>query len=185
MDKGDAVQLIRRNPVGAACGVIALLLGGWTYFRADAEPALEAEFAQRQSDAVRLGNNVKHAVQLREQLRALQAANKAIDARVVRAVQVGANSQFFYRLESETGVKLRDLRPAPVVPPAKGAKSPFVAVGFSVSAEGSYGQLLDFLRRIEEGPHYSRILTASLSASVSDRRAPLTLALNVELLGLP
>ena len=104
---------------------------------------------------------------------------------IVRAGQVGANMQFFYQLESETGVKLKDLRPAAVAPPAKGAKSPFVPVGFSLSADGSYVQLLNLLRRIESGPRYARIVSASLSGSLSDRRSPLTLSLSVELLGLP
>ncbi len=185
MTNEEALQFIRRNPVGVVCFVLALVLGGWTYYRSDAGPALEEELKRRQADAVRLENNVKYSAQLKEQLDALQAAAKQIDARVVRAGQVGANMQFFYQLESETGVKLKDLRPAAVAPPAKGAKSPFVPVGFSLSADGSYVQLLNLLRRIESGPRYARIVSASLSGSLADRRSPLTLSLSVELLGLP
>ena len=58
-------------------------------------------------------------------------------------------------------------------------------MGYTVSADGSYVQLLNFLRRIESGPRYARINTASLSGSLADRKTPLTLTLGVELLGLP
>ena len=185
MTKEEALQFIRRNPVGTVSVLVALGLGGWIYFRSDAGPALEEDLKRRQGEAVRFENNVKYSAQLKEQLAALQAAAKEIDARVVRAGQVGANTQYFYKLESETGVKLKDLRPAAVAPPAKGAKSPFVPVGYTVSADGSYVQLLNFLRRIESGPRYARINTASLSGSLADRKTPLTLTLGVELLGLP
>jgi hypothetical protein len=185
MTKEEALQFIRRNPVGTVSVLVALGLGGWIYFRSDAGPALEEDLKRRQGEAVRFENNVKYSAQLKEQLAALQAAAKEIDARVVRAGQVGANTQYFYKLENETGVKLKDLRPAAVAPPAKGAKSPFVPVGYTVSADGSYVQLLNFLRRIESGPRYARINTASLSGSLADRKTPLTLTLGVELLGLP
>ena len=185
MTNEEALQFIRRNPIGVAAVAVALALGGWIWYRGDEGPVLEEDLSRRQADALRLGNNVKYSGQLNEQLGALQAANKEIDARVVRAGQVGANTQFFYQLESETGVKLKDLRPGPVPAPAKGAKSPYIPVAFSLTADGSYGQLLDLLRRIESGPRYARINSASLSVSLANRNSPLSLSLSVELLGLP
>ena len=185
MTNEEALQFIRRNPIGVAAVAVALALGGWIWFRGDDVPALEEDLSRRQADALRLGNNVKYAAQLNEQLAALQTANREIDSRVVRAGQVGANTQFFYQLERETGVKLKDLRPGPVPVPVKGAKSPFIPVAFSLSADGSYGQLLDLLRRIESGPRYARINSASLAVSLANRNSPLSLSLSVELLGLP
>ena len=185
MSNEEALQFIKRNPVGVAGVAVALALGGWMYFRGDAGTVLEEELSRHQTEALRLGNNVKFSAQLNEQLVALQSANKEIDARVVRAGQAGANTQFFYQLESETGVKLKDLRPGPVPAPAKGAKSPFIPVPFALSAEGSYAQLLDLLRRLESGPRYARIVSASFSGSLANRNSPLTLSLSVELLGLP
>lgn len=185
MTNEEALHFIKRNPIGVAGVAAAFLLGGWIYYRGDDGPALEEDLLRRQADALRLGNNVKYAAQLNEQLAALQAANKEIDAKVVRAGQVGANTQFFYQLESETGVKLKDLRPGAVSVPAKGAKSPFVPVAFSLSAEGTYSQLLDLLRRLESGPRFTRIISASFAGSLANRNSPLTLSLSVELLGIP
>jgi hypothetical protein len=72
-----------------------------------------------------------------------------------------------------------------VNPPAKGSKSAFIPVGFSVSVQGTFPQVLDYLRQLETGAKYSRILTASVSGSVTNRKAPLTLTITVDLLGLP
>ena len=94
MTNEEALQFIRRNPIGVAAVAVALALGGWIWYRGDEGPVLEEDLSRRQADALRLGNNVKYAGQLNEQLGALQAANKEIDARVVRAGQVGANTQY-------------------------------------------------------------------------------------------
>ena len=179
------VALLKKNPISVGCGVLSLLLVAGLYFRSDAIPTAEAELAQKQAEAERLATNRKYSVQLKEHLDELQAANKDIDARIIRASQVGTNTQYFYKLESETGVKLVDFRPLAANPPAKGAKTAFMPVGFNVSVQGSYPQVLDFLRLLEGGARYSRVLNASLAGSVTNRKGPLTLTLNVELLGLP
>ena len=78
MTSEEALQFLKRNPVGVAGVAVALALGGWVYYRGDDGTALEEELSRRQADALRLGNNVKYAVQLNEQLAALQAANNAV-----------------------------------------------------------------------------------------------------------
>lgn len=185
MTNDALIALLKKNPISVGCGVVSLLLVGWLYYRSDAIPAAEAEFAQKQAEAERLATNLKYSVQLKEQLGKMLAANKEINARIIKASQLGTNTQYFYELERETGVKMVDFRPLPVNPPAKGSKSAFIPVGFSVSVQGSFPQVLDYLRQLEMGAKYSRVLTASVSGSVTNRKAPLTLTITVDLLGLP
>jgi hypothetical protein len=185
MSNEAVIALLKKNPISVGCGVLTLALAGGLYYRGDAIPAAEAELAQKQAEAERFATNLNYSAQLKEQLDALIAANKAIDAGIVRASQVGTNTQYFYKLESETGVKMVDFRPLAVTPPAKGSKSAFISVGFTVSVQGTFPQVLDFLRQLEAGARYTRVLTASVSGSVTNRKAPLTLTLTVELLGLP
>lgn len=113
------------------------------------------------------------------------AANKEIDSRLVRGSQIAINTQFFYKLSSETGVKLNDFRQAPPGPAAKGGKAVFTPISFTVSTSGSLAQLIDFLNRLESGVHYCRILTATVAAPSGNRSGPLTMTLNLELLGQP
>ena len=65
---------------------------------------------------------------------------------------------------------------------------------FNVGVQGTYAQLVDFLRRLENGRHFCRIQTAGFTpaaagtesaAAASARSETLTLTLTLELLGTP
>ena len=185
MTTADLVALIRKNPITFACGAFCLLLGLSYYFRFQLVDEAETELAQRTAEAERYALNGKNAAQLKEQLEALVVANKEVDTRIVRASQLGLNHQYFYKVFGETGVKQIDLRQTGLAPVPKGAKNAFVPVGFTVSVQGEYAQLLRFLRHLESGARYCRVLTASCSLPGADRLGPLTLSLNLELLGQP
>ncbi len=186
MTNDELKALVKKNPISVGCGVLSLLLAVGLYFRSDAIPEAEAELATRSAEAERLALNVKNAERLKEQFEQLSAYNKAIEARMVRVSQFGNNSQFFYKLFADTGVKQVDFRQSTTAANmAKGAKSAYLPVAFSLSVQGSIPQILDFLRQLEGGAHYSRVLTASLAGGAATRSGPLTLSLNLELLGLP
>lgn len=186
MSNEELMALVKKNPIGVGCGVLSLLLVIGLYFRSGEIPAAEAELSQKSAEAERFALNVKNAVQLKEQLEALARFNKVIESRMVRVSQFGNNTQFFQELRRDTGVNLVDFRQTTTtanVP--KGSKTAFLPVVFAVSVQGSLNQILDFLRMVEGGTHYSRVLTASMSGSPANRSGPLTLTLNLELLGLP
>jgi hypothetical protein len=185
MTNEEQIALLKKNPISVGCGVLSILLGVLIYFRGDAIPTVEADLTQKSASAERLAQNLKYSAQLKEQLDALQAAAKTIDSRIIRASQVGINTQYFYQLESDTGVKLVDFRPQGSAAPAKGAKSTYFPVAFIVSVQGTLPQVLDFIRQLEGGARYGRIVTASVSTVPANRGGPLTLSVVVELLGLP
>jgi hypothetical protein len=177
--------LLRKHPVSCGCVGLSLALVVAIYFRSGGIAAAEATLLQKSTEGERYETNVKFAAQLKEQYDAIVAANKEIDSGIVRASQVGANTQYFYELEKQTGVKLLDIRQVTTAVAApKGGKNFFVPISYSVSAQGSLSQLLQLLRSIEAGEHYSRILTASCGGK-SSTRGLLTLSLTLELLGLP
>ena len=66
----------------------------------------------------------------------------------------------------------------------KDPKAAYVAIPVNLSVQGTMPQLLGFLRQLESGTHYCRVLTFSLAGS-PDRKSPLSLSINLELLGLP
>lgn len=187
MSKDELVALIKKNPISVGCGVLALALGVGLYFRADAIPEAEAERDQKTAEADRLTINVKNSEKLKEQLEELAAAGKTIESRMVRVNQLGTNTQYFYKIFADTGVKPvdspRQNTTAANMP--KGGKTAFISVSFSLSVQGSMSQILDFLRQLESGTHYCRVMSATLSSGGAVRSGPLTLSLNLELLGLP
>lgn len=184
MTNQEALALIRKNPLTFGCGVLSFALAVGSYLRMEALPDAEAELTQKTAVAERLALNIKHSNQLKEQAETMTAATEAIDGRIIRASELGNNTQYFYKIESATGVKILDLRQttANLAKPAKGSYAP---VGFAVTVQGTFPQILGFLRQVEGGVHYSRVLTATCSTNASARTSPLTLALNLELLGQP
>jgi len=185
MTSADLIALVRKNPVSFGSGLIAVVLGLAIYFRSADLPAAAALLEQKATEGTRLANNVRYGAQLTEQLAALTAAGREIEGHLVRGSDLANNLQYFYRLEAETGTKLIELRQNPSSTSAKGAKGSFAGVSFSVSLQGDYPVILDFLRRLENGARYCRVISANIAIVGPDRNTPLKLALNVELLGRP
>lgn len=185
----QVVALLKKNPVVSGAVFVGVLLLVAIYLRMDAMPAAIAELETKSAEGRRLAENIKNSAQLPEQLAALTQAGKEIEARLLRASQLANNLQYFYRLESDTGVKLLDLRQSAT--PRAPANATKVPVGFTVSVQGNYQQVFDFLRRLESGTHYCRVQSASFSPLAEAGEASLTrptsarLTLNLELLGTP
>ena len=183
MTKDDLLAVVKKNPISIGCGVLSLALVAVIYFRADELPAAEEELGKRTAEAERYAANLQNAAQLKEQLDALAAAGKEVDARLAHASQTLNNYQFFYKLESETGMKMTVLSQLPVG--KNTGKSASVSVPFTITVQGTMAQALDYLRRLESGARYVRIMTVTCGVVATERSSPVTLALNLELLGVP
>jgi hypothetical protein len=177
---------VKKSPIGVGCAVLSLALIVTAYVRWDYRADEKTKLDEKSTESARLTANLKNAAQLPEQFDAVMAAEKAIENRLIRASQLTTNNQYFYKLESDTGVKLLNLQPVAISAAQKkdAGKSGYIPIAFGVSVQGNYTQLLQFLRNLENGQHYCRVLAASCNAP-PDRDSALTLALNIELLGLP
>lgn len=183
MTSQELFALVKKNPISVGCGLLALALTAAIYLRSQSIPDAEEILTQKTATAERYALNIKYSAQLKDQLETLTGANKEIDTRIIRASQLGTNTQYFYKLQSDTGVKLLDFRQGTAGAAAKGKS--FISIPFSVSVQGTLPQVLKFLRELESGTHYCRILTASCAGSAVARGQPLTLSINLEMLGLP
>lgn len=185
MTNQELVAALKKNPVVFGCAALSVALIVGLYFRSDAIPEAEAALTQKSAESERITLNIQYSAQLKDHVESVAAANAEIDTRIVRASQLGTNTQYFYKLESETGAKIIDLRQTTAAAVAKPAKGAFLPVAFAVTVQGTLAQVLDFLRHVENGAHYSRVLTANCTGTANARNAPLTLALTLELLGQP
>ena len=171
----------KQHPLKIVCGLLALFSGVGVYLVSGKIEETSTLLQQKTTEGLRLAVNVRNSAQLSEQLDALVAAGAKIDDRLVRATQLASNLQYFYRLEADSGLELIDLRQTSSSQPVKAN----TGVAFAVTLKGEYSTLLGFLRRLENGTHLSRIVTASISGSPIERAAPLTLSMSLELLGQP
>jgi hypothetical protein len=185
MTTQELVALIKKRPVGFGGGVLSLALAAAIYFRGDAIPETETQLAEKSAVAERYTLNFTNSAQLKEQLEEMVAANKTIEARTIHASQLGLNTGLFHKLVKDTGVTLVSFQQTTSPTVGKPTKTSFVPVGFNVSVQGSLVQVLEFLRALEGGAHYSRMLSANLSGNAANRTAPLTLSLSLEILGQP
>jgi len=183
----QVIAFVKKNPIGFGCGALCLVLVAAMYYRSDLVPASEAELSQQSAEAERLAGNLKNATQLQEQLDAMIAAGKQVEARLVRPGDLAKNQQYFYKLEADTGTKIDCRQNA--LPAEKDRKTLYLSVPYTVNVQGDYPQILSFLRQLESGAHYCRVLNATLTAGGTGAgegtENPLTLNLNLELLGQP
>jgi hypothetical protein len=184
MTNAELMAFIKKNPISVGCGALAIALGALIYFRGGVIPEAEAELAQKSADAERHAANLRNSDDLKAQLDTIAAANKEVESRLIRAGQLGLNQQYFYLLERETGVKLLEFRPGGLTSAAKGSKTAFNPVQFTIAVNGTLPQVMDFLFRLESGAHYCRVNSAQLFTAAGGRTA-MTLQLSLELLGLP
>lgn len=181
----ELLAFVKRHPVCVASAALAVVFGAITFYRSSSEPELLAALDEKSREGRRLAANLRNGAQLSEQLAQLTTATAAIETRLVRASELANNLQFFYRLEAETGVKLLDVRQNS---PSAAARNAATAGGlggvpFSVSVEGEYRAVLEFLRRLDHGVHYCRIMSGNVSGSGADRSGPVKLSVELELLG--
>jgi len=183
MTNEQLFALVKKNPLSVGCGVLAILIGVVIYFRMDELPEAMTLLEQKIAEGERLNANVNNAAQLPEQLAAITEARAEIEKRLVRGIDLAQNLQYFYRLEADTGAKILSLRQNPSPPAKPGAKPGLGGVSFTVSFQGPYFTAMEFLRRLENGTHYSRFTAVGVAVS-GNRAGPLTFSVSIELLGL-
>ena len=168
----------KKYPLLVISVLMILVLLGILYARLGLIEAQQAELDKYLAEDSRHRANISNTGQLQEQLDFLIQANKAVKDRALAAGVVAQNLQYFYRLEAEVGIKYLDLRPGSRL---SGKSSTYVPLNHIVNVQGSFTQIITFLRKLEQGVYFCRINSA-LASSDGD---VVTLNLNLDLLGVP
>lgn len=186
MNGTDLIALLKKHPVGVTCAAVSLLCGVSLYLGADSidETKVKVDDITKQSQAMQI--NVRNAagLALSQQTEVLQRAAKQLDERLVKVGQLATNLQYFYRLESDTGVKLTDVRQNQV---GRAAAGTYVGVPYAVTFQGTFKQVIEFLQRVESGKHLSKYSAVSFNKAATNESGGglLSVSMNIELLGTP
>jgi hypothetical protein len=185
MTNEELVAFLKKNLIAVICVAVTIAIGVTIYYRTDALPNAEKVLADKTKEGELLAANIEDSNQLKEQQAAMVDANQVISDRMIQVGQLADNLQYFYRIESETGIKILDLRQNGWNAPARNApKTFFTPVGFQLSVQGDYPKLMDLLRRLETGEHYCRVITCDVKpVDTANRGGQLTMSVNLELLG--
>ncbi len=181
----NLIYLAKKHPVGLGCGLLSLILLVLIYLRSDKIAEAESRLTAVTATGQRLKTNISYSIQLTTQLESLTNAISKIQERSVRADDLAQNLQYYYKLETDAGVTLTDLRQGGPVNLPRGRTDPpatFLKVPYNVGVQGTFENVMIFLRKLENGERFSNITSASLRPSGSQNA---TLSLSVELLGQP
>jgi hypothetical protein len=186
----DMAAFLKRYPIAIGCAVLSVILLAGSYFRSDRATELVTQSKDGEEQAQKLLNEIRGGANLAEQYETLTGHTKELESRLVQGSERARNQQYFYRIESETGVKEISLQPGfPSTVPQREPKPLYAGIGYTISVQGDYHQILGFLGRIESGQYFYRLITASVSRAgqrgLGGTAAVITLTLNFELLGLP
>lgn len=191
MTSADLLAMIKKHPIGFACGVICVVCAGLLYFRSNKIDEYRAEYEAKSAEATTILANVRNSEKLPAQVTEIQVLAKEMEGRLVKAGQLAVNLQYFYKLEAETEVKLVDVRQGNL---PRGGKTTYTGIPFSVTVQGSFKQVFAFLQKLENGPHFCRFTAVVFSkqgggSSEAGRPSPdtagINVSLNLELLGVP
>jgi len=192
MTSSDIFALIKKQPIGFTCGVISLICAGLLYLRSDKIDEYKSDYETKSAEAAKILTNVRNSEKLSAQVGEIQALSKELDSRLLRASQLAVNLQYFYKLEAETEVKLIDVKQNGL---PKGGRTLYAGIPFNVSVQGSFKQVMAFLQKLENGPHFCRFIAVNYakSSGPSEGTRPaggadlsgLTITLSLELLGVP
>ncbi|MFA6961314.1 MAG: hypothetical protein WC205_11230 [Opitutaceae bacterium] len=171
---------IKKYPILLGAGLISLALILVLYFRSGLQEAKQAELDKYSSDVARYRSNISNSAQLQEQVDFLIKANAAVKDRAFASNTLALNLQYFYRLESEVGIKYLDLRPGGKSAPIGGKGGTYVPLNYVVTIQGTFAQAITYLRHLEQGEYFCRVNTMSASGGDSS----VTLNLNIDLLGI-
>ena len=182
----DFVAFLKKYPVAISCGALSVGLLAGSYIRNTRAGELSALLREKEEEGQTILDNIRNGTNLPEQFETLSAATKELDSRLVRGPERARNQQYFYRIESDTGVKELSLQ-ANALSRAqqRGLKTLYTGISYTIAVQGDYRQILNFVGRLESGPHFYRLISGSVSHPGLRGASTITLTLTLELLGLP
>lgn len=170
---------LKKSLVLAVSGVVFFLLLLVLYFRLGEPDRVGQSLSERSSLLRKLKANVANSAHLDTHLKDLIGINQRIAANALRVGDLAQNLKLFYELESQTGVKLVDVRPGVVAQPSKtSAPGAYAIIPYSVTLEGEFKQLVLFLKCLESGLQFCRIERVSIPNTL-DIKKRLTLELDI------
>jgi Tfp pilus assembly protein PilO len=173
---------LRRHPLLTAVMAIFVVLSLANYFlwQKREEVARRHEEAQHRGEAMLLA--LTDNARVTSDTVAVQKALQLIDRNLIVESSMAKNLGYFFQLETLSHVRISQLNQLVSQPATDG--SPFKAIPFSVRANGSYSQIIHFLRELENGPRLLRIRSYSFT-KIEAVNNSMAMDLTVEVLGSP
>ncbi len=182
MTSADLVEKIRRYPVPTFSGLVVFICLFAYYFRSDILTVLDARQNEVLGQRDLIDLNLVAGSTLREHMQEMRAKFAELESRVVQPAELAQNMNYFYQLESNTGVSLVELKQnAPSDKPVP--KNQLGGVAYTISLSGTFPQVIGYFNELETGTRFYRLRSFNLQRGRETSQSSVSLTLNLELLG--
>ena len=151
--------LMRKYPVATVCAAITLLSLGAIFYLNGVVSDLENQRQMREHEGENSLAKLVSGPPLRAELNIVREARQRLDDNLVIEENLADNLWYFYKIEDQTGVRLRELRQ---VNGGLQFNSKFRRVPYEIDAVGTYAQIAHFLRAVETGSRLAKITSFAL-----------------------
>lgn len=193
MNFSNLTEYLKKNYVIAISGFVVIVCVGVQFIRGEQVTRLAAEYDDLSVKRSRILKNLKNASDLETDLAELREYKTEIDNRLFLPEDLAANQRYFYQVESATGVHLANIqqiiKPLPTGKKNKKARmlaerSEFQEIIYDMGIQGTYTNVLKFLRAIEGGDAFAVLDGFSaVSAKGTNEDPEVSMRVTVNVLG--
>lgn len=193
MDLSSIINFSKKNYMVVVSIVIILGCGVFMIMKMGEREFLDSRYRDLSIEHGRILKNLKYGKGLDEDLKVLEGLTKEAESYLFDVKDLAGNYDYFYKLESETGVKLAAMRQLDLstansrsVEARKSRRSKYSKIGYDMSVIGTFDQLVNFLRSLEGGKaHYQmQRIVVNVPTSEGTLKNHLQMNLAVKMLGI-
>lgn len=182
-----AVRKCRQYPIAISTLVLAVVLGLYVWSGGDNKIQLARQLTDLQSQWERMERNLRNATGLESQLEEMQELRAKMRTRMTRREEVALNLNYFYRLEQQSNVSISSINQLPASAGQQARHLPTMAdfdiIGYSMTIEGSFNDVLSFLQSIQQGEYFARIENVNFGRGRDQAGRAVSASIQVFILG--
>lgn len=171
--------LLKKYPAASVCAALTVVFLGAIIYLNGRVDDLDLQRQLREHEGENSLAKLVSGPPLRQELAGVREAKLRLESNLVIEDNLADNLWYFYKIEDETGVRLKDLRQ---VNGGLQFNTKFRRVPYEINASGTYPQLAHFLRAIETGSRLARFTSFSFHHR-EDSGTLIEAEFSVELLG--
>ena len=192
MNVEGIVEFFRKSLVIAVS--LFVIAGSMTVYliHKDKKSLIDSEIEQVNIRISSMLKNIKNSKGMEEDIEAIEEKVEKLNARMFQSQELATNYNYFFNLEDETGIKVSDLKQVGIAeeeldPRKKKMPKPIIdsyeKIRYHLKASGEFGEIVNFLRKLEGGPSFYRLEEFRLARSETGKTEILSLDLAFLILG--
>jgi len=192
MNVEGIVEFFRKSLVIAVS--LFVIAGSMTVYliHKDKKSLIDSEIEQVNIRISSMLKNIKNSKGMEEDIEAIEEKVEKLNARMFQSQELATNYNYFFNLEDETGIKVSDLKQVGIAeeeldPRKKKMPKPIIdsyeKIRYHLKASGEFGEIVNFLRKLEGGPSFYRLEEFRLAKSETGKTEILSLDLAFLMLG--